>query len=276
METCLVGKTVLNIQGTDAEVMDQLREVATSDKKSESTRNWGCLTMFLAVAAVAGPAMMNKYMPNWALGVAAAIGLVGLVMTVVGSSGDVDDSRYLALQRLHRFLVGDCDRNTQYHYVLDLRPYTNRAFFSHADKFGSMFSLPKGKHEHFDCPVIYGQVRLRDGTMLSVNVNRLTRKTTRTKRGYSGKVKTKVKHKYAATYSLKAKLPQGAPPVPGQAHSPEPGRPSGKPTKFKGQGNKMAASKTVKNVGNDLEIEGLLQLLTFTFRQAQQTGQSSA
>jgi hypothetical protein len=67
--------------------------------------------------------------------------------------GDVDNSRYQALQRLHRYLTGDGDKNTKYHCVRGLRRSYDRAFYCRTEKFGSFFSRAQG-HDR-----AYGQVR---------------------------------------------------------------------------------------------------------------------
>ncbi len=263
-----MSKTVRTLIGTDDEIQAHIKELETSDKSSENTWKYGCGVALIGGLGLFVPTIMNAHPPSWAKAIAIVAVIAGLIVFAKGRSGDIDDSRYQALERLHRFLSGDCDPKATYRYILDLRPYTHQAFYSHSEKFGGLFSLPKGKVEYFDCTVIDGQVQLRDGTSLKVNVDRLTKRTTRTKRSYSGKTKTKVKSKFTARYSMKAKLPDGpavvlAPtgPVSGG------GRLEIAKLKQKGQGQKIAASSSLKNTFEQLEIEGLLKLLVNTFHQ---------
>jgi hypothetical protein len=263
-----MAKSVRIFQGTSEEIVASLTELEGVDKTSERTWKYGCLlglvgTLFPFIAGIAlQPA------PSWTLAVGLAIACAGVIVYLKGSHGDVDDSRYKALGRLHRFLSGDADKDTQYHYVLDLRAYTDKAFYVRTEKFGGMFSLPRGKVEFYECPVLYGQVGLRDGTMLSVSVNRSVKKLTRTKRGYSGKTKTKTKYKYSSVYSLKAKLPEGLPVKLGNASSPASAH--ALPAilkKKKSLGNKISASAKTRTRGQDLDVDGLLGLLAQTFHQ---------
>lgn len=263
-----MAKTVRTIDGSNEEILAQLKTIEESDKKAESHQKTGCLVALLGVLGIFSPAILHTELPKWLAVPMLAVIAVGLVIYARGNAGDVDDARYHALRRLHRFLSGDGDKDTRYHYVLDLRPYTHRAFYCRTDKFGGMFSLPRGKIEFYDCPVLYAQVQLRDGTLLSASANRLTRRRTRTKRGYSGKTKTKIAEKYSTRYALKARFPDG----PDIKLAPRPPETTGGRLKAllksqKARGNKIAATSIQKTSYQPLEVDGLLQLMIQTFHQ---------
>lgn len=263
-----MSKTVRTIAGNHDEILAQLHELESSDRKAEGHQKTGCAVAFVGGLGLLGPSLLHLKEPSWMLGLSAVVIVVGVILFARGSSGDIDDDRYQALQRLHRFLSGDGEPDTRYHYVLDLRPYTHRAFYCRTDSFGGWFSLPRGKIEHFDCPVLYAQVKLRDGTLLSASANRLTRRRTRTKRGYSGKTKTKIVEKYSTRYSIKAKLPEG-PPL--QLAPRPPGTSGGRLDAIvktqKAKGNKVAATAFQKLSQKTLEVDGLLQLMIQVFHQ---------
>lgn len=262
------AKRIHNIEGTSQEVFDYLESVVTSDKKSEQVLQVGCL--FLCTAAVLTFYLLISEATHGALPLAllVIVLMVGAVLIYRGHSGDVNDARYESLHRLHRYLSTDCTPQTQYRYSLDLRPYTSKVFYSHKTRFGGFLSFPKGKFDYFQCPLLSAQLCLADGTKLMLMVDRMTRLRTRTKRR-GLKFKIDYKRKYADTYTVKVKLPDG-PPVtvtpPYDQNSPN--RPfAATKYKQKSKGRYLTAIAVQKNTKSAINIEGLLQLLTSTFRQ---------
>lgn len=272
-----MAKTVTTIAGSNDEILAQLQALQSSDKKAETTSQYGCLVCLLGALTLFGPKIVAAPTPPWLAVLGLAILVVGVVVHFRGKAGDVDDARYLALQRLHRYLSGDVDKAGHYHYVLDLRPYTDRAFLERTEPFGGWFNLPRGTIEYFLCPVLYGQVKLRDGTAVSVSVDRKTRRRTRTQRGYSGKTKTKTKSKASTLYSVKVKLPEGPPVHLTQAPSTAASAPLyAQVKKQRSLGDRLTATAVQKVSEQALEIDGLLQLLTQVFYQVHDARRSAS
>lgn len=192
-----------------------------------------------------------------------------MILFAKGKSGDIDDARSESLKRRHRYLSTDCHPEAHYHYTLDLRSYRDEVFFSHKEESIGPTGLPYRLFRYFYCPVLSAQVRLIDGTDLSLTVERLCRLRIETKFRSSGKVKTKEKIKYYDTFIAKIKLPKG-PSVTIDAPDEEnkPHRPFiASKYKQKSDGGKISTVAVQKNASDDLNIDGLLQLLASTFRQ---------
>lgn len=263
------AKNVHVITGSNQEVISYLEELRTVDKSAERTWHIGCLFFLLAGGGVWGLWQYEFNVPSFYLIAVGILILIGLVLLFKGLSGDVDDARYEAVQRLHRYLSLDCHPETQYHYTLDLRSYTDRAFYAHTERFGGIFSMPKGKVKYYYCPTLSAQFRLLDGTSLLLTVERISRVITRTKRSYSGKTKTKIKTKYSDTFTVKVKLPDG-PPVSlasPYSHKPPSQRFNAHKFKQKSKGQKLTVVGVEKNARANVNVDGLLQLLVSTFSQ---------
>lgn len=207
----------LTLSGDEAGIFNALETIKSADKAAEKTWKTGCWLVFLSL--MGGLASMVGLDPASpvimpALALCGVVLVVGIVQVTRGRSGDIEDERYELAMKLHKFLSHDCEKDTQYEYHLDLRSYHDSSFYLRKEKFGGMFMLPRGSISYYQMPLLTARFKLRDGTAVAVQVDRATACKTVTKRGYSGKVKTKTKNKFRDIYQIKVKAPEGAPPLP--------------------------------------------------------------
>lgn len=267
------GKKIV-ISGDDAGIERALETIRTADKAAEKTWKGGC--GILAVSVVGGFLTAITSSPGsplvpLALAFFAIVFIVGAVQIYRGQSGDIEDERYELVQTVHRFLSLDCDKDAQFEYHLDLRSYYDSSFFLRKEKFGTV--LPRGSISYYQMPLLTSRLKLRDGTAVSIQVDRLTARKTVTKFGRSGKIKTKTKNKFRDIHQVKVKLPDGAPPLP--ALLPTMGFP--REPEYKAEGTKASASLVHKgspNGGPDPTY--LLRLLCLLFFAVHQERQSAA
>ncbi len=284
----------LTLRGDSSEIHSALNAIKEADKAAEKRGSTGCWMIALSVLGLFGSLVLSDSNPTLGmsgLGVAGAVLVVGIVQSVRGRIGNIEDERYELVMELHRCLSVDCDRDTQYEYQLDLRPYTHSSFYLRRQGMLSIF--PGGKTSFYRTPLVSTRLRLRDGTSLSIQVDRATSERTRTGFSARGKIKTKTKRKYRDIYQIKVKLPSGSAP-------PEKLMPISRPAsssaleydgfvarqpvssfmaepKYKAQGTRASVvyvKKTSAAGGPDPTI--LLRLLCLTFFSIHQERQKSA
>ena len=266
-----VAKIERTLQGSDEDVLSKLRNLRTKDKEAETTKKRGAYGAIAAVLAGLGIIVLfakgslsnSSVMPLLSL-CAVALGFAFFVF-FTGDAGDIDDDRYETLERLHRFLSQDCDKGAHYSYTIDFRSFTNSALRTNKTKTGHMFSYPIIVTETFETPVLSGQCKLRDGTSLSIAIDRTTTQRTRTKRNPRGKVKTKVKTKYRNSYLVKVKLPEEASLTGTQAKAAPLVREGNSVLKI--DGPKVTVTNWEKTYESSIKAEPMLGLLAWTFRQ---------
>lgn len=258
------------IDGTDETVTESLRKLKMSDKLAESKKAWGCGVAVLSALGAGGIVFADLRNPGIPLTVLGVLALASTIFWFVANTGDVDDDRYEALYRLHRFLSGDCDAFTNYHYELDLRSYTDKRCMDKARSNPSGLFSGCGTFDcFFDLPVVTARVKLRDGTALLASVTRTTRQRTRTRRNFRGKTKTKTKLKYVDKYQLELKLPSSVPAPPQSRHHSGGGALFAHiPPKYRARGHKVVTSFSTKTTDSSFSCDGLLKLATWTFHQA--------
>ena len=256
----------LTLSGDDAGIQAVLETIRVADKEAEKTKKTGCGIIGLAVvfgfiSTILVADAKNPF-PMFILGCSGIALVVGLVLYHRGESGDIEDERYELVTTLHKFITCDVEKDAQYEYHLDLRSYYDSSFFLRKEKFGGMFQLPRGSISYYQMPLLTTRIKLRDGTLLTIQVDRVTARKTVTKRGRSGKVKTKTKNKFRDIYQVRLKVPEGAPHPPLElTQAMTVINPS-----YKASGPKANASVTRKNAaagGPDPDL--LLRLLCLVF-----------
>lgn len=256
----------LTLSGDDAGIQAVLETMRVADKEAEKTKKIGCgivgISVVFGFISIVLTADAKTPLPMFILicsGIALAVGL-GLYHR--GQLGDIEDERYELVMKLHKFLTCDCENDAQYEYHLDLRSYHDSSFFLRKEKFGGLFRLPRGSISYYQMPLLTTRIKLRDDTLLTIQVDRVTASKTVTKRGYSGKVKTKTKYKFRDIYQVRVKVPEGAPHPPLElAQAMTVIGPS-----YKAAGPKASASVTRKNAapgGPDPDL--MLRLLCLVF-----------
>ncbi len=281
------AKRQFQFTGTAAQIEESLGQLEQSDLAAEEDVKklsgesgkgcaigfgGGCLLPMLIGAMVQNGVFDSLPVEVWKgfLLASFCLGPVGLIKYSSASArktqrakADVDNYRYQALRRLHRFLTPD-SQESSYSYMLDLRLYDEKPFFVREDKFGSMFSLPAGSTKFFETPVLQARCKLNDGSVLRLSATRLTRVKAYKKRGRSGKVKYKSKVKFQDRFELQLKLP-------GEASAPTATAPprqslAGRPT-IKVDGRKVVSRMKVKVGTKPFDVAPLLELCVWTFRQ---------
>lgn len=261
-EAGFMGK-VIAMEGTSEEVLAQLQELKAADKSSEKTGRSGCL---LALAAGAGAviAVSAEGVPHvdLILPICGVIALIGLILFVTGQSGDIPDDRYEALERVHHFLRTDCDPKAVFSYTLDPGSLSQRRNYSHSER------RYNGRWKFYYTTLLSGRVKLRDGTALQFELEKITRKKGGFKMNARGKIKYKSKQKHSDCFRLKAKLPQSRESTVTEVGSvPNRMRLGLKAPKFKCQGAKLQASAIRKRTAEQIDADGLLDLFVFSFQQ---------
>ena len=261
------------IDGSDEMVVETLRRLRESDKIAETKKAWGCGVAVVSALGAGGVMFAELTDPTIPLVVLGGLALVATIFWGLANEDDIDDYRYEALFRLHRFLSGDCDAQTNYHYEMDLRDYTDNAFLDQSrSETPGFFSGCGTYNSFFEMPVVEARVKLRDGTALQARATRTTRQRTRTRRNARGKTKTKVKYKYLDKFQINLKLPAGSPEPPAQsAHSGGGTLFSQVPPRYKADGRKVSTSFSTKKSEGSFNCDVLLRLATWTFRQIQST-----
>lgn len=268
-----IGKVRAVLEGSSDEILQMVDRIRAGDKTSEGVvkkGGWASLASCLSGFGILGLGAMFPTMDSQILKFLTLLAVVAFVASIiiamVGSSGDVEDSRYESLEKLHRFMEKDCGHNTVFHYELDLRPLTHRSFYTHQEKFGGgIFSLPRGTHKYFTAPVVKARYTLRDGTRVQVEMAKITRETRKTKRGLSGKVKTKTKCKYKDLYTCRVKLPTGVELNRESWRVTNSPQFTGESPKVKTEGNKLSSTLVRKRNQIGVDPTPLLQLLTLLF-----------
>ena len=202
----------LTLRGDDAGIQAVLERIRVADKAAEKTKQTGCVIVVLAFVFGMGSVALDlkNPFPMFILVCSCIAFVTGLIQVHRGESGDIEDERYELVMKLHKFLTCDCETDAQYEYHLDLRSYYDSSFFLRKEKFGGMFRLPRGSISYYQMPLLTTRIKLRDGTLLTIQVDRVTARKTVTKRGRS-KVKTKTKNKFRDIYQVRVKVPEGAP-----------------------------------------------------------------
>lgn len=255
---------MLTIEGTNEAVLQQLQELKTSDKSSEKWRNIGCGLLILGAAGPFALVLTAAVVPHYKLIMLAcgATALVGLILFATGQSGDVPDDRYETLERLHHFLKADCDPKAVFSYTLEPGSLSQRRNYSHSER------RYNGKWKHYYTTLLAGRVKLRDGTALQFELEKVTKKKGGFRLTARGKIKYKSKQKHSDCFRLRARLPQGRESSVTDAESvPKRMRLGLKAPKFKWQGNKLQASATRKNTAESVDADGLLDLFVWAFQQ---------
>ena len=202
----------IKVQGNEKAIQAALTQVQIVDKAAEKGAKVGCLIVGLGIligilgvnATVLGPGALIL------LALSGMCLVYGIVKYSRSNSRNIEDARYEQLMRLHKFLALDCDNDAELTYEVNLRAYDDPVYFLRKEKFGTgMFALPRGDISYYQMPFLTSRVLLRDGTTLAIQVDRATAKKTVTKRGVSGKTKTKSKLKYRDIYSVRIKVPEG-------------------------------------------------------------------
>lgn len=268
-------RELLTLKGDSSDIFKALRTIKEADKAAEKTQNMGCWMIGLSILGLFGSLVMleENPMPGQAgLVVCGVVLLVGIVQNARGSAGNIEDERYEFVSKLHRFLSLDCEQDAQYEYQLELRPYTHRLFYVRRQGFFSFFG---GKSLFYHTPLISTRLRLRDGTAVSLTIDRATEERTRTRFNARGKLKTKTKKKYRDIYQIKVKRAPTAAPFPLQlmprsssselpplqgAAAPYVGEP-----KYKVEGNRASLEYVKKTVADGPDPAILLQLLCRLF-----------
>lgn len=267
-------RELLTLKGDSSDIFKALRAIREADEAAEKTQNMGCWMIGLSICGFFGSAMVFDTSPTFGKAGLILCGLVllaGIVQHVRGSAGNIEDERYEFVSKLHRFLTSDCDQSTQYEYQLELRPYTDSSFYVRREGFFSFFG---GTAKFYHTPLISTRLRLRDGTALSLQIDRATVERTRTRMNARGKIKTKTKKKYRDIYQIKVKRPTTAPPLPLELKPPS--LASSDPTlgsvtsyvgepKYKVDGNRASLEYVKKTLAPGPDPGILLQLLCRAF-----------
>lgn len=287
------AKKLYDITGPHESVLQQLQELRASDKGAEesvaahnkeqtkgcSMAGGGCLTMMLT-GAIAQQGVFDNW-PEWAwkwvLAVCMVIIPVGLIKSMASSSSanaaskfDLDDDRYESLERLHRFFSTDCHSAATFSYGLELRNLDSPEFLQKEDKFGGLFSYPKGSTRFYEIPLLSGRMKLKNGIVLQLKATRFLRVKAYNKKSASGKIKSKRKVKWKDLYQIDLKLPGET----AETNSPLAPAPTlaslvSNSPQWKQQGNKIRTSVKVAPGTNPFSVEPLLQLGLWTFRRLQ-------
>ena len=265
-----MGLAKENIQGNYSEVMAAILDIEQADKSSEKLSKKGCLVSLLAVLPLIGMGVgaehLSDLMLQIGLGLAGLLFLVGLIIYAWGKGGDVEDSRYLALRKIHEYLGKDCHESAIFRYSVEFRPFDTLRFFKRI-QFPGFF---QGRIYHYLTPLISCQVTLRDGTRLRVEFEKLTRKRSRWKFNSRMKLKHKTKHKYLDVIKVFARLPKDATPFPVNTVIQQNEDLTGsKEPKLKLEGRKVAARLVRKGKWGNANPSSVLEALTWTFYQIQ-------
>ena len=271
------------ISGTAVEVEKALNALARSDKESEATAaahnksaGWGCGGITLSGVGFFG--VTNMGLSNSAFQLfSALVGLVFLASLVYmlyhyskasqASKGDIDDHRYEGLMRLHNLVKVDCAPTAVFDYKLDFSSYWDPAFLQSEEKFGGMFSYPKGKFKFYSMPVLVARVKLKDGAVLKITATRDSRVKDYQKKNPRGKVKSKWKVKHKDIFRVDVKLPgQVGGSVPQVSFPSNAMGHTAKPPKLKVEGNKVSAVRVVKSGLHSFDIEPALRLAVWVFQ----------
>lgn len=259
-----MAKTIHTLQGNYDQINEQIDAIIEGDKGAEKKKKYGLWAIFGSIALGVTVSIAAPKGAGAAVIPLGIVFLVGLAYFIKGDAGDIDDERYHALRRVHRMLSGDCHDEASYYYTVDFRPLTHKGFCARSDRnWGLSVS-------DYVAPVLFGQVRLRDGTALSFNVDWFTREKKRTKTNARGKVKTKVKKKHKARYIVRVKLPEGKRAPLQSSSTAEVRRMSigrGAPPRYKSDGSRVSTMALKRNCDNGFCVDGLLELMTWTFRQ---------
>lgn len=278
------ARTLFQISGTSQQVEDQLFALRESDKESEEAAR--------AHMSVAGSQMKKALMSVGLVGIAYLICstfvsrsskdilflgaiLVGLcvggyfIVKAIGASsaagqartGDIDDNLYQGLSRLHSFLKLDCTDTTLYDYEIDFSD-------PHAERF-LLRSEPyrNGRESYYQQCKLKAKVKLRDGTSLKLQIDKLSRVRSYSKTNPRGKVKSKYKTKDKELVRLDLALNR----------SPTLTSVSGPNKKVKVSQNKVTVVQQTPIREHRFSIQPALQLAVETFQEIQdpKTSQSA-
>ncbi len=150
-------------------------------------RNWYGFLMWVLIAFVFFSGIMN----NWLILIISSILLV-LVVVQKRKIHTFDASKNIQTFILPfiYYLKNDVWEETLLHLEIDLNPSVTVGKLD-----------PKTKLHHFEW--IKGRTRLMDGSEIQFKIKDIRRKWNETKRGLSGKIKTKTKYKIITKYCIK-------------------------------------------------------------------------
>lgn len=212
--------------GSSEEIQSQLAQLQESDKESEEQARTGTSagSKALLKALGAGAAgfvlglLSEQVLPKsghladvvilglWGLGLAgfcyfAWRAIASFTVAVQAREGDIEDARYLALGRLHHYLMLDASPSTQFAYELDFRRRANPSFRQKSEPYRG------GEARFYSLPVLKAHLKLKDGSVLSMEIEQRTRERVFTRVNPRGKVKTKTKTKWTDIYRVQLKIP---------------------------------------------------------------------
>ncbi len=255
--------------------MAALARLQNADKDAEGNHRKGCLILFCGILGLFVVGASTSSNPERSpLVTATLVGLmllsvVGLVR-ILASGRDYEDARYQLLMRIHKFLSLDGMPHGIFSYELDFRSYTDRVFFLRKEPFGTKgffgFKVPYGDISYYSMPLMTGRLKLKNGVSLAFQICRDSAVKTVTKRGYSGKIKTKSKTKARDIFRVRAKLPANWGPAPLEP----PSRSGAIVPSYKANGPNAVAVHVVKHVqGTVPDGNQLLQTMAWLFFQLQ-------
>lgn len=174
------------------EDMRQLREVDTrSEKKEAWAQTVGCGTLviggfagFFGLATIGASNASSFLLP--AAPVLLIVGIIALVVRGQYARLDLENRRYELVSRLMQLLQADTAPEEPLDVEMDLNPETHPAKFSLEGKTSSGWKVKSYIDRWLSL-----QGRLLDGTQLRLEMTERIDERTRTRRGSSGKMKTK-------------------------------------------------------------------------------------
>ncbi len=272
----------MNFSGNDESILAALARLEKADKKAEKGCRNGCLSMFVAalgIILVSGNTDSGPERPLIVTVIILALMLffISGVFRIFGSGRDYEDARYHLLTRLHKFFSLDCASDSLYSYQLDFRSYTDKAFLQRKEPFGTKgflgsYKEPYGDISYYTMPMLTGRIKLKNGISLSFEICRKTAYKTVTKRGSSGKVKTKSKAKSRDICRVRVKLPATLGPAPLEPLATS----STFAPSYKTNGSTATVIHVAKHVhGKVPDGDQLLQTMAWLFYQLQATRASA-
>ncbi|MGE0494705.1 MAG: hypothetical protein AB7S38_36180 [Vulcanimicrobiota bacterium] len=207
--------SVLRIEGTGPQVMQELDRIRTLDQEAEGKKSMGCVGIVIGLlVAVAVPMAGGVAASDTALaisvGIGAAITIGSIVFWTHWNRFDYENSRQEAVRRIHQCLMQDVDPKTSFTYEIDFRAQDHRQFHLRTDpvqkKSAGFMASKKIRTSHYRQPVVTIKARLCDGTRLAASLLRRSRVRNITK-SKPGKTKYRTQKSHRDLVAITAQVP---------------------------------------------------------------------